>query len=76
MKTINVRAAVGLKFPMEHSAHRYIEQEAVEVPDSTYYQRALASGDLVEVPVSEPKTEAVIESELPEAETKNKKGGK
>ena len=76
MKTINVRAAVGLKFPMEYSAHRYIEQEAVEVPDSTYYQRALASGDLVQVPVLEPKTEAVIESELPEETSKTKKGGK
>ncbi|MCB7589164.1 DUF2635 domain-containing protein, partial [Klebsiella pneumoniae] len=35
--------------PREDNARRYIEQEPVEVPESTYYLRRLNEGDLVKV---------------------------
>ena len=41
---MKVKAREGIRVP-----RRYIEQEPVEVPGSTYYQRRLNEGDLVEV---------------------------
>lgn len=56
MAQIKVKAAPGLKFPMEHNAKKYITDEAVPVDSSTYYRRAIADGDLVLV--AEDKDEA------------------
>lgn len=48
-----VKAVAGVRVPMEHSAHQYIEQEVVEVESSLYYQRRIADGDLVVVTATE-----------------------
>lgn len=44
-----VKAAPGVKVPLESQPYAYIEQEPVEVDDSVYYQRRIADGDLIEV---------------------------
>ncbi|MDP2786607.1 MAG: DUF2635 domain-containing protein [Pseudomonadota bacterium] len=50
---LRVKAAPGLKVPMEDKPHDYItDAEAVEVPESAYTLRRLADGDLVEVEAS------------------------
>lgn len=46
---MKVKAAEGLRVPMENRAHAYIEGAAVEVPDSPYYRRLLTEGDLIRV---------------------------
>lgn len=46
---MKVKAAVGIKVPMENQPYRYIEQEPVEVENSIYYQRRINDGDLVVV---------------------------
>ncbi|ACA32335.1 DUF2635 domain-containing protein [Histophilus somni] len=46
---MKVKAAVGIKVPMENQPYRYIEQEPVEVEDSIYYQRRINDGDLIVV---------------------------
>lgn len=46
---MKVKAREGIRVPREDNPRRYIEQEPVEVPGSTYYQRRLNEGDLVEV---------------------------
>ena len=51
--TVLVKAAVGLKVPMEGNPHRYIdEHQAVAVEESAYYLRCLEYGDLVREPQS------------------------
>ena len=43
-----VKAASGLKCPMEGQPRKYIDDaEAVEVPDSVYYRRLVNDGSLV-----------------------------
>ncbi len=43
-----VKAAPGLKVPREDKPRVYITEDApVDVPESAYYQRRLAEGDLV-----------------------------
>jgi hypothetical protein len=42
-----VKAAPGLKVPKEFKPRDYIEAEPVEVPETAYYLRRLADGDLV-----------------------------
>ena len=49
---MKVKAREGVRVPREDNPRRYIEQEAVDVPDSAYYQRRLIDGDLVEVKAS------------------------
>lgn len=44
-----VRAADGLRVPMEHAPRSYITTKPREVPASVYYQRRLATGELVTV---------------------------
>ncbi|ECC5191185.1 DUF2635 domain-containing protein [Salmonella enterica] len=44
---MKVRAAAGLQVPYENLPRRYIEQTPVDVPDTIYYRRLLAAGDLV-----------------------------
>lgn len=57
---LRVKAAPGLKVPMENKPHDYItDAEAVEVPESAYYLRRVADDDLIE--------------EEPAAPVKNKK---
>ncbi|WP_265410850.1 DUF2635 domain-containing protein [Actinobacillus pleuropneumoniae] len=46
---IKVKAVNGVRVPFENHAHRYIEQEPVEVENSIYYQRRIADGDLIVV---------------------------
>lgn len=47
---MQVQAAPGLKVPMEEKPRDYIADDvAVEVPDSAYYQRRIADGDLLKV---------------------------
>lgn len=36
---MKVKARKGIRVPREDNARRYIEQEPVEVPESTYYLR-------------------------------------
>lgn len=53
---MRVKAVAGVRVPMEHNAHHYIEQEEVEVESSLYYQRRIADGDLVVVAATETAT--------------------
>lgn len=46
---MKVKAAAGLRVPYENQPRRYIEQKPVDVPDTIYYRRLLATGDLVNV---------------------------
>ncbi|WP_434777691.1 DUF2635 domain-containing protein [Neisseria sp. Ec49-e6-T10] len=75
MKTIRVKAAAGLIFPREENPHRYIEQEIIEVPDSTYYRRAILDGDLILV-TSEPEPKAALEADQVKEVKETKKAGK
>ncbi len=74
MKTIKVQAAAGLKFPLEHNPRKYVEQKPIEVPDSTYYQRGLASGDLVLL--AEKTPEEKTPDPVPETKAKAKPAAK
>lgn len=42
-----VIAAPGLRVPHEHDSRSYIESKPTDVPDSTYYRRRIASGELL-----------------------------
>lgn len=54
--TVLVRAAAGLKVPMEGNPHRYIDEyQAIAVEESAYYLRCLEYGDLVREPESDPQ---------------------
>lgn len=45
---MNVKAAKGLKVPMEGAPHKYItDAKFVTVADSMYYKRRVNDGDLV-----------------------------
>ena len=49
---MNVIAAPGIKVPKEDKPREYITAtEAVEVPETAYYLRRIADGDLLEAPV-------------------------
>lgn len=58
MATIKVKAAPGLKFPMERRVKKYITSEPVTVESSAYYRRAIADGDLVLVADAAPVAKA------------------
>lgn len=48
MNKITVVAEQGLRVPMAHHPHEYIEQVPVEVDgDDVYYRRLIADGDLL-----------------------------
>lgn len=47
MKTIKVIAREGVIVPMSGALGRITHDMAVEVPDTAYYRRRLADGDLV-----------------------------
>lgn len=46
---LKVKAAYGVRVPMEGHPHQYIEQDVVEVDNTLYYQRRIADGDLMVV---------------------------
>ena len=52
---LKVKAAKGVRVPVENRPHHYIEQEAVEVENTLYYQRRIADGDLIVVKGNESK---------------------
>lgn len=53
---LKVKAAKGVRVPVEGRPHNYIEQEVVEVENTLYYQRRIADGDLIVVKGNEPKS--------------------
>lgn len=53
-----VKAAPGVKVPVEGMPRRYIEQTPVEVPDTPYYRRRITDGDLMVAPASRAATKA------------------
>jgi hypothetical protein len=54
---MKVKAALGLKCPMEGNPREYItdDPKGVAVPDTSYYQRLLDDGSLVLVPAKTTK---------------------
>lgn len=49
---MKVIAAPGIQVPKEDKPREYItDAEAVEVPETVYYLRRIADGDLLEAPV-------------------------
>ncbi|MBN4664218.1 DUF2635 domain-containing protein [Pandoraea nosoerga] len=43
-----VKARTGLRVPKERASREYItDTDAIEVPDTVYYRRRVAEGDLV-----------------------------
>lgn len=55
MTSMKVKAAPGMKFPMEDNARKYITTKAVTVENTAYYRRAVQDGDLILV-TEEPET--------------------
>lgn len=58
MATIKVKAAPGLRFPMERRPKRHITDTPVTVESTAYYRRAIADGDLIQVTGKEPAATA------------------
>lgn len=55
MTAITVKAAPGLRVPREDSARKYItDNEAVSVPQTSYYLRRLADNELILVDAPPP----------------------
>ncbi|QOF68300.1 DUF2635 domain-containing protein [Actinobacillus sp. GY-402] len=46
---MKVKATPGVKVPYEDRPYAHIEQTVVDVPDTTYYRRRIADGDLIKV---------------------------
>ena len=81
MKMMQVQAAPGLRVPMEDKPRTHItDTESVAVPDSAYYQRRLADGDLVLQPdqpaelIEPPAPDAVVDPAAAQAGKKAPKG--
>ncbi|MCP2041778.1 hypothetical protein L1281_002394 [Neisseria sp. HSC-16F19] len=55
MPTLYVKAAPGLRVPMEDKARRHIGDTPVTVPESAYYLRCIEYGDLIRVSPEAPK---------------------
>jgi hypothetical protein len=56
---MHVIAAPGHRVPMEKDPYQYIEDEpakAIDVPDTSYYRRRLATGELL--PAKKPRDSA------------------
>lgn len=54
-----VKAAPGLRLPKEGKPRQYItDADAVEVPESAYYLRAMACGDLLPATAAKAKAPA------------------
>lgn len=78
MTILKVKAVGGVRVPYQHNARKYIVGDTVDVPNTAYYLRQIAVGDLIIVaeseapPVTEdaPVAEAVIDTVEPKAKTK------
>ncbi|KJF76170.1 hypothetical protein UA45_19985 [Morganella morganii] len=55
MTTLIVRARQGIRVSYEHQFRRYITETPAEVPDTAYYRRMIACGDLIKLRVSAPE---------------------
>ncbi|HBD3077833.1 TPA: DUF2635 domain-containing protein [Escherichia coli] len=71
MNKMNVKAAPGVKFPMEDNARKYITTEAVTVENTAYYRRAVQDGDLILVR-DEPETTVTAEQDAVQVKAKKK----
>ncbi|MEW5108508.1 hypothetical protein AB1Y45_07850 [Morganella morganii] len=49
MTTLTVRARKGVHVSYEHQFRRYITETPAEVPDTAYYRRMIACGDLIKM---------------------------
>jgi hypothetical protein len=68
MNTLTVKAAPGVRVPVEDAPRRYIDElTAVTVNRTAYYQRQLMAGDLTEV---QPSVAETIDKPLPVAPLK------
>ncbi len=72
MNKMKVKAAPGMKFPMEDNARKYITTEAVTVENTAYYRRAVQDGDLILVK-DEPEATEVAEQDAVQVKAKVKK---
>nr|WP_044082939.1 DUF2635 domain-containing protein [Escherichia coli] len=72
MNKMKVKAAPGMKFPMEDNARKYISTEAVTVENTAYYRRAVQDGDLILVK-DEPEATEVAEQDAVQVKAKVKK---
>ncbi len=72
MNKMKVKAAHGMKFPMEDNARKYITTEAVTVENTAYYRRAVQDGDLILVK-DEPEATEVAEQDAVQVKAKVKK---
>lgn len=78
MTILTVKAAEGVRVPYQHNARKYIVGDTVNVPNTAYYLRQIAAGDLIIVaeskspPATEdaPVTETVVDAVEPKAKTK------
>lgn len=60
---MKVKARTGLRVPMEHASRQYITAEkAVDVPDTAYYRRRVAEGDLIDDDASAAESSVNAES--------------
>jgi hypothetical protein len=65
---ITVRAAPGLRVPMEGMPRRHItDGKPVAVPDSAYYRRRIADGDLLLPASDKPAAKAATPNPAPAA---------
>ncbi|ENE6226424.1 DUF2635 domain-containing protein [Escherichia coli] len=71
MNKMKVKAAPGVKFPMEDNARKYITTEAVTVENTAYYRRAVQDGDLILVR-DEPETTVTAEQDAVQVKAKKK----
>lgn len=72
MNKMKVKAAPGMKFPMEDNARKYITTEAVTVENTAYYRRAVQDGDLILVK-DEPETTVTAEQDAVQVKAKREK---
>lgn len=72
MNKMKVKAAPGMKFPMEDNARKYITTEAVTVENTAYYRRAVQDGDLILVK-DEPEATVAVEQDAVQVKAKAKK---
>lgn len=72
MNKMKVKAAPGMKFPMEDNARKYITTEAVTVENTAYYRRAVQDGDLILVK-DEPETTVTAEQDAVQVKAKAKR---
>ncbi|MCK8550330.1 DUF2635 domain-containing protein [Yersinia ruckeri] len=78
MTILKVKAVGGVRVPYQHNARKYIERETVDVPNTAYYLRQIAAGDLIIVAESQapsatedaPVTETAVDAVEPKAKTK------